>query len=381
MRKLIILIFITIPIVSFSQKKLDITIHFDKNIDVSILYSIYDNGYRNIDFKDSIKNNEIKINDYFINEEVPFKISYYFNNDNTSSSVEFYVNEKNSFIELGFLNNELYYKKQKNIQRLDTTNIIYNELKKGRKEYGNQISQLFKKYGGEVYSNDTIHNIFLKKYRNLIDTTISILKKYSNDYISFWYYKDQIVNPSLILYKNDTSYLKSIISEFKNIYANKYLKTKEGKYLINSINVRLNPSFNNNIKSPDFKLNDISGITQTLSKYKGKYLLLDFWGSWCLPCMKSIPQLKELYNNLPNTEFSIVGVSLDVTVNQLKTTIQKHNIKWKQIFDENKTLLTLFSVYQYPTYILINKDGYIVLRTSDINEIQTYLTDKLKTTK
>ena len=97
--------------------------------------------------------------------------------------------------------------------------------------------------------------------------------------------------------------------------------------------------------------------------------------------MKSIPQLKELYNNLPNTEFSIVGVSLDFTVNQLKTTIQKHNIKWKQIFNENKTLLTLFSVYQYPTYILINKDGYIVLRTSDINEIQTYLTDKLNTTK
>ena len=380
MKKLIILIFITIPIVSFSQKKLDITIHFDKNIDVSKLYSIYDNGYRNIDFKDSIKNNEIKINDYFINEKVPFKISYYFN-DKTSSNVDFFVNEKNSFIELGFSNNELYYKKQKNIQPLDTTNIIYNELKKGRKEYGNQISQLFKKYGGEVYSNDTIHNIFLKKYRSLNDTTISILKKHSNDYISFWYYKDQIINPSLSLYKNDTSYLKSIISEFKNIYSNKYLKTKEGKYFINSINVRLNPSFNNNIKSPDFKLNDISGITQTLSKYKGKYLLLDFWGSWCPPCMKSIPQLKELYNNLPNTEFSIVGVSLDFTVNQLKTTIQKHNIKWKQIFNENKTLLTLFSVYQYPTYILINKDGYIVLRTSDINEIQTYLTDKLNTTK
>jgi len=379
MRKLIILIFLIIASKSFSQKRLDITIRFDKNIDISKLYSIYHNGYRDIDFKDSIKNNEIKINDYFINEEVPFKITYGVSNQ-SKTSLMFFVNEKKSLVDVGFSNNEVYYKEQKNIQPLDTSNKIYNDFMKCRVDYANQITQLFNKHSSEVYSNDSIHKIFLTTFRKLTDTTISILKKYPNEYISFWYYKDQIIIPSLGLFKSDTSYLNEIISEFKKSYSKKFLKTKEGEYFINSINVRLNPSFNTNTKSPDFKLNDITGVTQTISKYNGKFLLLDFWGSWCQPCMKSIPQLTDLYNKLPKSEFSILGISLDFKLQQLKSTIDKHNIKWKQIFDKNKALLTLFNVYQYPTYILINKDGFIVLRTSDINEIQTYLNDRLKKT-
>jgi hypothetical protein len=378
MKKLIILIFLISPTISFSQKRLDISIRFDKKIDVSKLYSNYHNGYRDIDFKDSIINNEIKIKDYYINEEVPFHITYKFNEKSTTT-LWFFVNEKKSYVDVGFSKNELYLKEQKNIHQLDTTNKIYNDFMNGRKENSKQITELFNTFGGEVYSNDSIHTIFLTKFKNLNETTISILRKYPNDYISFWYFKNQIIDPSLNLYKKDTNYLNKVISEFKNIYSDKYLKTEEGQYYINSINVRLNPTFNNNTKSPDFKLNDITGVNQTISKYKGKYLLLDFWGSWCQPCMKSIPQLTELYNKLSKSEFSILGVSLDFKLNQLKSTIEKHNIKWKQIFDDNKTLLTLFKIYQYPTYILINKDGFIVLRTSDINEIKTYLNDRIKT--
>src|SRR5947209_7387239 len=63
--------------------------------------------------------------------------------------------------------------------------------------------------------------------------------------------------------------------------------------------------------APAFHLKDVNGATVTLSDYKGKVVLLDFWATWCVPCVAAIPRLQKLHNRCAPGGFAVVGIALD----------------------------------------------------------------------
>ncbi len=65
------------------------------------------------------------------------------------------------------------------------------------------------------------------------------------------------------------------------------------------------------LQAPEFEINDINGMPIKLSSFKGEYLLIDFWASWCYPCRKGHPELIEIYNRFKNKDFTIISISLD----------------------------------------------------------------------
>ena len=111
--------------------------------------------------------------------------------------------------------------------------------------------------------------------------------------------------------------------------------------------------------APDFTLNDINGKPFTLSSLRGKYVILDFWGSWCGWCIKGMPDMKKYYEKYSG-KFEIVGVDCNDTEAKWKDAVKKHELPWLHVKSE-KTDATpqKYAIEGYPTKLIINPDGTI----------------------
>ncbi len=111
--------------------------------------------------------------------------------------------------------------------------------------------------------------------------------------------------------------------------------------------------------APAFTLKDISGRDFSLSTLRGRYVILDFWGSWCGSCIKGMPKMKEYYARYKD-RFEIVGVDCSDTEAKWKAAVKEHALPWIHVFNgPTDGVDTRYAVNAYPTKILINPDGTI----------------------
>ena len=113
------------------------------------------------------------------------------------------------------------------------------------------------------------------------------------------------------------------------------------------------------IEAPAFTLNDINGKPLSLASLRGKYVILDFWGSWCVWCIKGFPQMKEYYAKYPG-KFEILGIDCNDTEDKWKASVQKNELPWLHVYcPKESTLLNDYGITGFPTKIIISPDGKI----------------------
>lgn len=114
--------------------------------------------------------------------------------------------------------------------------------------------------------------------------------------------------------------------------------------------------------APDFTLMDINGKPLSLSSLKGKYVVLDFWGSWCTWCIKGIPQMKEYYKKYSG-KFEILGIACGDSPEQWKKAVEENKLPWLNVINDEKggtDVSKTYAISGYPTKIIIGPDGKIV---------------------
>ena len=115
--------------------------------------------------------------------------------------------------------------------------------------------------------------------------------------------------------------------------------------------------------APDFTLMDINGKPLALSRLRGKWVVIDFWGSWCGWCIKGMPKMKEYYAKYQG-KLEILGVDCNDTVEKWKAAVAKHEIPWLHVYwdkdDENcDNPLDLYSVKGFPTKVIVDPEGQV----------------------
>lgn len=109
----------------------------------------------------------------------------------------------------------------------------------------------------------------------------------------------------------------------------------------------------------DVSLTNLAGTETSISEFKGSYLLIDFWATWCPPCIQNMPYLKRLGGELKNEPLKILSISIDKTQDTWNKSIQKFGYPGIHLWDKNGILSTFFKVTAIPRYILIKPDGTV----------------------
>ncbi len=112
--------------------------------------------------------------------------------------------------------------------------------------------------------------------------------------------------------------------------------------------------------APDFTLKSINGKNISLSSLRGKYVMLDFWGSWCGWCIKGIPDMKACYAKHKD-KLEILGIDCNDPVDRWKNAVAKHQLPWLNVrADEGSDIFTKYSIQGFPTKIILSPEGKVV---------------------
>ena len=131
--------------------------------------------------------------------------------------------------------------------------------------------------------------------------------------------------------------------------------------------------------APDFTLLKRDSSNFTLSSTRGKYIMIDFWASWCHPCRKAIPHWKEVYSKYHDKGFDIVSVSDDNVWKNWFKAMDQEKMPWMQVCDEfplknmPARVGSLYMTTYIPFYVLLDKEGRVILYTSDEKQIDEKL--------
>lgn len=109
--------------------------------------------------------------------------------------------------------------------------------------------------------------------------------------------------------------------------------------------------------APAFSLHNDSK-TISLSQYHGKVVLLNFWASWCAPCVEEVPSLMELHNRLP--ELVIIGISMDSDATAYRNFLAEHHIDFLTIRDPSEETMHRYGTVQIPESYLVDRSGHII---------------------
>jgi len=201
---------------------------------------------------------------------------------------------------------------------------------------------------------------------------LSYVQKNPNSYVALFAIINQAFNYSY----------PPVFEKINNAFGEKIKQTKAFKYYLNLYSHKNAAS-----TDPNFLGTNLLGKKVTLSDIKGKsVVLLDFWGSWCLPCLQMIPHLKNLYQKYQSKGFQIVSISFDMNSSDWKKAVKKEGIQsWINVIaGQNYSLHDTteverkYAIKEFPTIILINMKGNIIARYDSEHDSESDLDKKLK---
>jgi peroxiredoxin len=134
-------------------------------------------------------------------------------------------------------------------------------------------------------------------------------------------------------------------------------------------------------KIPEFMMNDLSGKPVRAADFSGRYLLIDFWASWCGPCIQQLPALKDLYRKFYGKRFTVLGVSLDNNKAAWAKALERHALPWTQVSDLQgweSPFVKKLDVRYIPQYYLVAPGGRFALMGASLEEVEKYLSSVLK---
>lgn len=120
-------------------------------------------------------------------------------------------------------------------------------------------------------------------------------------------------------------------------------------------------------QAPDVVLKAEDGSQVKLSDYRGKVVFLNFWATWCEPCIEEMPAMEMMKEKFKDRKFQMLAVSVDINWETVNDFYKKYNLTIPAYLDPGHQVTSAFKVYKFPETFIINADGYVVKHTWSAN--------------
>lgn len=228
-------------------------------------------------------------------------------------------------------------------------------LSSSQKDYRNRRDSLTTIYRNPKIS-DSLKKVVSKELKRIYDSHTLIeqdfIKNNPKSYVSAY-----------LVDFYSTTFGRTKTTELYNILSDSLKSSSYGKNINRYLNLNKNLKIGD--KYIDFSMTNQNGKMINLSDYEGKLILLDFWASWCGPCIEEYPALKKAYSEFNNDNFEIVSISEDQTKSRWLKAIEKNELNWVNLWNENGNEADPYLIYGIngiPDNFLIDEKGVIIAR-------------------
>lgn len=242
-----------------------------------------------------------------------------------------------------------------------------------------QYEPVFTELGKKIESTKDIDQQY--KYRDQMDSVKKLLNQWQENYIKDYISKNPSSVAGAYMLRDLYNWYSDLpLADMENMVANINGDAKKSTYYtsLQEIIAKRKAVAVGSV-APDFTLLRRDSSAFTLSSTRGKYMMIDFWASWCHPCRQAIPHWKEVYNKYHDKGFDIVSVSDDSRWKDWFKAMDQEKMPWMQVCDEfpiknmPAKIGSLYMTTYIPFYVLLDKDGKILVYSGDEKKIDTKL--------
>jgi len=238
----------------------------------------------------------------------------------------------------------------------DNETVRNSEIDKIVSSYSEQLNKLKKQRHAATKKNlsqaiDSLERAFIKRNN---------LSYYSLYLLSFMAKQQKQAYP----------YIEATLAKFPEKLRNTYLGKEIAQRLL------INKALAIGSVMPDFEQADTSSKPVKLSDFRGKYVLVDFWASWCVPCRHDNPRLVKIYKRFSGKGFDILGISLDEKKTDWLQAIHHDRLSWTQVSDLkgfDNAVAKGFFIHAVPTKFLMDPNGVIIARDFNSGQLERKL--------
>ncbi|WP_346318547.1 TlpA disulfide reductase family protein [Chitinophaga sp. YIM B06452] len=290
----------------------------------------------------------------------------------------------------------------------DTSSVITKVFfKKGRSE----VSLASSSIPGQFYALDEKSSVNVIPYNDMGGAKYDAFKKEKEDVLLNFYYNNRssfgkdpaLVNKAFTLSDSLTAKKLEFINQFPDLYISfwvfisemfrvtppgpekllelydtkfpvKFKSSKAGRYVESTLRNKV--AIASNGLFPDFSVSDINNNRIESSKLRGRYVLIQFWASWCIPCIKEIPDLKKMNDRYNDSTLTIISFSIDKDASAFRKAVEKHAMNWPQVYGDTR-LYNSLAYLPIPQLYLIDPEGHTIYNSTGIVDTDLTLLKKL----
>jgi thiol-disulfide isomerase/thioredoxin len=209
--------------------------------------------------------------------------------------------------------------------------------------------------------SDSLEKIIDAQFNRFYYEELTFVRGLRESYFQLWLFRTQFANNHLLP-------VDTLLATYHSLFSDSIQKTPEGQFIAALIEKRLSAKIGSGV--PDYALHSTSGRLINSQDTRGKYVLFDFWASWCGPCVQEMQKISELHTKYDTSKLLIVSITLDAQEKDFQAAVDRLHMTWPLIFGDSDIIKT-FDVGPIPALFLMDPHGEIIYKSQETDGKET----------